>query len=273
MKIIKESKIGIFLEAENTSSEMSVLLPTSEVGEELKIRDIIDVFVYKDTKDRLTATFITPFAQVGELAYLEVVDNTKIGAFLKWGLSKDVLLPIKEQTCNLKRGKKYLVKIYLDKSKRICASMKIELELEVGENFSVGEMVEGVVYGKSDRLGVFVAIDNKYYGFAHNSENFRDYRIGDKGKFRIIKIRKDGKIDLSTRQVAHLQMDDDAEELLSLLILNHGFIPLNDKSSPEHIRNYLPISKNSFKRALGKLLKEKKVVKGDHGIRLIKEIE
>ncbi|MCD5410433.1 MAG: S1-like domain-containing RNA-binding protein [Clostridiales bacterium] len=273
LKIVRESKIGLFLEAENSSSEINVLLPSSEVKEGLKVGDAIDVFVYKDSMGRLTATFLTPFGQVGELAYLEVVDNTKIGAFLKWGLSKDVLLPIKEQTCSLKRGKKYLVKIYLDKSERICTSMKIDLELDVGKDFTAGDMVEGIVYGKSDRLGIFVAIEDKYLGFVHNSENFKDYRIGDKGKFRVIKIREDGKVDLSTRQVAHMQMDDDAEELLNLLIINHGSLPLNDKSSPDEIRNYLPISKNSFKRALGRLLKEKKVAKTESGIRLIKEIE
>ncbi|MGV8146637.1 MAG: S1 RNA-binding domain-containing protein [Alkaliphilus sp.] len=273
MKIVRESKIGLFLEPENTNSEMNVWLPASEVKEGSKVGDDIDVFVYKDSKGRLTATFLTPFGQVGELAYLEVVDNTKIGAFLKWGLSKDILLPIKEQTCSLKRGKKYLVRIYLDKSERICASMKIDLDLDVGKEFLDGDMVEGIVYGKSDRLGIFIAINNKYLGFAHNSENFKDYGIGDKGKFRVIKTREDGKIDLSTRQVAHVQMDDDAEELLNLLIINHGSLSLNDKSTPEEIKNYLPISKNSFKRALGRLLKERKVAKTGKGIRLIEDLD
>lgn len=251
-------------------------------GIELSIKDLpqdksvgesIDVFIYKDSDDRMAATLKKPYGQVGALVCLKVVDVTSIGAFLDWGLEKDLLMPLREQTCKPEKGKYYLVKIYLDKSQRLCATMKIDDDLQTNPSYKPGEMVEGMVYGYNPKLGAFIAIENKYYGFVHNTELFDHLRIGDKSSFRVIKIREDGRVDLSTRQVAHKQMTDDADRILQILAIRRGFLPLNDKSDPDEIKKYLSISKNAFKRALGRLLKEKKVKQTEEGISLLVDIK
>ncbi len=268
VQVVKLTKFGAFLSGSG-DKEDEILLPSKEVSVELKPGDSIDVFIYRDTRDRLIATLKKPYGQVGELAYLQVVDITAIGAFLDWGLEKDLLLPIGEQTVRVRKGKKYLVKIYVDKSKRLCASMEIEDQLKLSDSFKVGEMVEGTVYAVNSRIGAFVALENQYFGLIHQSEIFKELEIGDHGRFRIVKIREDGKIDLATKKLAYQQMDEDAEKILQLLKLHQGFLPLNDKSDPKAINKYLATSKNAFKRALGKLLKEKKIEQLENGIRLI----
>lgn len=268
VQVVKLTKFGAFLSGSG-DTEDEILLPSKEISGELKPGDSIDVFIYRDTRDRLIATLKKPYGQVGELAYLQVVDITAIGAFLDWGLEKDLLLPIGEQTARVRKGKKYLVKIYVDKSKRLCASMEIEDQLKLSDSFKVGEMVEGTVYAVNSRIGAFVALENQYFGLIHQSEIFKELEIGDHGRFRIVKIREDGKIDLATKKLAYQQMDEDAEKILQLLKLHQGFLPLNDKSDPNAINKYLATSKNAFKRALGKLLKEKKIEQLENGIRLI----
>ncbi len=271
LKVARKTKFGAFLETTTGKVKEDVLLPQKEVTEELLVGDIVDVFVYLDTLDRLTATFKKPYGEVGGLAYLKVVDVTGIGAFLHWGLEKDLLLPISEQTTRVRKGSSYLVKIYVDKSSRLCCTMHIDDDLEIASSYQTGELVKGTIYSINPRLGLFVAIDNLYYGLAHQSEVFKRYEVGDQDTFRIIKVREDGKIDLSTQKLAYQQMDEDAEKLLYLLKQQDGFLPINDKTDPKIIARYAPISKSAFKRALGKLLKEKKVVQDSNGIRLLKK--
>jgi len=271
LKVARKTKYGAFLETTTDHrKEEDVLLPQKEVTDELNVGDLVDVFVYRDSMDRITATFKKPYGQVGELAYLKVVDLTGIGAFLHWGLEKDILLPISEQTTRVRKGNSYLVKIYIDKSKRLCCTMHIDEDLQTGVPHKTGDLVNGTVYSVNPRMGLFVAIDNKYFGLVHKSETLKNYQVGDQDSFRIIKIRDDGKVDLSTQKLAHQQMDEDAENLLYLVKQQDGFLPIHDKSDPKEIAKYMPISKNAFKRALGKLLKEKKVVQDANGIRLMK---
>lgn len=250
-----------------------IILPSEEVPEDKSIGESIDVFIYKDFKNQLKATLKRPYAEVGELAYLEVVNITSIGGFLDWGLEKDLFIPMKEQICDIIKGKKYLVKIYLDKSQRLCATMRVDKDLKTHPSYKAGETVEGTVYGYNPRLGAFIAIDNQYYGFVHNSEMFKKLLIGDKSSFRVIRIREDGRVDLSTRDLAHKAMSKDAEQILQLLSVRGGFLPINDKSRPEEIKSYLSVSKNAFKRAVGRLLKEKKIKQTDEGIKLLVDIQ
>jgi len=263
---------GALLKVEDGSGA-GVMLSAKELPDNKSVGESIDVFIYKDSNDRLAATLRKPYGQVGEIAYLKVVDTTTIGAFLDWGLEKDLFLPMKEKTYKIIKGKHYLVKIYLDKSQRVCASMRVDDNLKTHPDYKLGDMVEGTVYGSNPRLGVFVAVDNQYYGFVHISELFTELGVGDKSSFRVVRIREDGRVDLSTRLVSHKQMNTDAEDILQLLAIRRGFLPLNDKSDPEEIKKYVPLSKNAFKRALGRLLKEKKIMQTDQGIKLLVDVK
>lgn len=267
--IVKMTKFGAYLSESGTEKDEAVLLPQKEVTEEMKPGSSIEVFLYRDTRDRLVATLKSPRGQVGELAYLRVADTTAIGAFLDWGLEKDLLLPISQQTTRVKKGRKYLVKIYVDKSNRLCGSMEIEDHLKTTNGFTNGEMVTGTVYSVNPRIGAFVAVENQYFGLVHRSEIYKPFEIGDQATFRVVKTREDGKIDLSTKKLAYQQRDEDAEKILELLRMHQGFLPLNDKSDPKDINKYMATSKNAFKRALGKLLKERKIEQLDQGIRLL----
>ncbi|KAB3530439.1 CvfB family protein [Alkaliphilus serpentinus] len=267
--VTKILKNAVFLS--NGRDEDHIILPIGELSEDISEGDSIEVFIYRDSEDKLAATTKEPLAKVGELAYLKVVDVTKIGAFLYWGLEKDLFVPIREQTCKMEKHKYYLVKIYLDKSKRLCGSMKLEDALRTDSPFKAGDTVQGTVYGLSRDLGVFVAVENKYHGLLHNSEVTKDYRIGDKEVFRIVKVRDDGKLDLSTKKLAHHQMEEDANDIVKYMIRNKGYLPLRDNSSPEEIKKYFKISKNAFKRAIGKLLKERIVEIDSDGIRFTKD--
>lgn len=263
---------GALLKSED-KRDKGVILPIKELPSDKSVGESIDVFIYKDSKDCLAATLKKPYAELGQVSYLKVVDVTSIGGFLDWGLDKDLFLPMREQTCKIIKGKQYLVKIYLDKSQRLCATMKIDNDLSTHPSYKPGDTVEGTVYGYNPRLGAFIAIENKYYGFVHTTELFKDLAIGDKSSFRVVKIRDDGRVDLSTRQVAHKQMNSDADVILQMLAIRRGFLPLNDKSDPEEIKKYLSISKNAFKRALGRLLKEKKVLQTEEGIKLLVDVK
>lgn len=271
LKIFEIDARGVLLKKED--NDKGIYLPTKELPEGRSVGDYLDVFIFRDSNNRLVATLKKPYGEVGELAYLKIVDVTPIGAFLEWGLEKDLFLPMGEQTCKLVKGNYYLVKIYLDKSRRLCATMKLDDHLKTHPPYKPGETVEGTVYGYNPRLGVFIAVDNQYYGFVHITEKFANLKIGDKSSFRVIRIREDGRVDLSTRQVAYKQMSSDAESILQFLAIRGGFLPLNDKSDPKEIKNYLSISKNAFKRALGRLLKEKKVIQTDDGIKLLVDVK
>ena len=260
--VVKTVDFGIYLgEDRNAPQNERVLLPSKQVPEGTKVGDEIEVFIYKDSQDRLIATTREPMLQVGQTAVLKVKQVTRIGAFLDWGLEKDLLLPFKEQTAKVKKGDQVLVALYVDKSERLCATMKVYEKLETDSPYKKDDHVEGIVYERSDNFGVFVAVDNKYSALIPKREAYGGHlQVGDKVHARVIKVREDGKLDLSVREKAFIQMDADAELIVKRMEEHGGKLPFTDKADPEKIKNELGLSKNAFKRAVGRLLKENKVI-------------
>lgn len=271
LNVLRKTSVGAYLGT--VSDDTGVLLPKKQVPEGLEIGDKIDVFVYKDSEDRIIATTRTPKVQLGQIEMLEVVDITKIGAFLDWGLEKDLFLPYKEQTIKLAKGKKYLVALYLDKSQRLCATMDIYKLLRTDSDYKVGDKVSGILYSIKKDYGAFVAIDNKYHGLISNKEFYGNYKYCDKIEARVIGIREDKKLNLSIRQPSYMQIDIDAQTILDKLDKNNGELNLNDSSTPEEIKKELDMSKSSFKKALGRLLKQHKIEFTTRGIKKYKKEE
>ena len=251
----KEVDFGVYL---GTESE-HVLLPKKQVPRGLEPGDPVEVFLYKDSRDRLIATTNEPKLTLGGLAILEVIDTGKNGAFLDWGLEKDLVLPFREQTTPVKKGDSILVSLYIDKSARLCATMKVYEKLSCDSPYQKDDMVEGIVYELSDRFGVFVAVDGKYSALIPKREVYHTYRVGETIRARVAAVKDNGKLDLSVREKAFIQMDVDAAKLVEYMEKNGGRIPFTDKASPETIRGEFEMSKNEFKRAVGRLLKEKKI--------------
>ena len=214
----------------------------------------MEVFVYKDSSDRLISTTARPKLQVGECAILEVKDVGKIGAFLDMGLEKDLLLPFKEQSHPVRRGEKCLVCLYVDKSSRLAATMKV---------------YSHTIYEINEQIGAFVAVDNRYYGLIPKIEMYGRFREGDQIKARVMRVREDGKLDLCVRERAYVQMGADAEQVLKVIDEFDGVLPFNDKARPETILREFNMSKNAFKRAVGRLLKEGKIEITEKTIRRI----
>jgi len=263
LKIDRFAQQGAYLS--DNSDAKSVLLPKKFVPEGAKEGDFLDVFVYRDSSDRLIATTKKPKGMVGQLAYLKVVETTKIGAFLDWGLDKDILLPFTEQKYNIQKGKSYLVLIYLDKSKRISTTTDIYDYLRTDSTHEAGDWVEGTVYSLKKGMGVFVAVENTFKGMIPESECFEKLYPGDRVKARVIRVREDGKLDLSTRKEAYKQMADDSDKLMEYIRGCGGEIFIGDKSDPEIVKEYLGMSKAAFKRAAGRLLKEGSIEKTASG--------
>ena len=231
--------------------------------------DRVEVFVYKDSQDRPIATTQMPKVTLGELAELEVADVTRIGAFLDWGLEKDLLLPFSEQTVKVKTGERYLVGLYIDKSDRLCATMKVYDFLRTDSPYKEGDTVEGIVFGKNPEYGVFVAVDDKYNAMIPKNEVVKKLEIGEKVRGRVIGLREDGKLNLSTREKSYIQMDIDSAKIIDKLTKNQGFLPYHDKSAPEDIRREFGMSKNEFKRAIGRLYKGHRIEITDKGIKSV----
>ncbi len=268
LKVVKTTINGVYLNADDEPIENKVLLPKNQVPKNLKMGDTITVFIYKDSEDRPIATTTTPLIELHQLAVLEVVETGTIGAFLNWGLSKDLLLPFKEQTKKVEKGDKVLVCLYIDKSKRLCATMRIYSYLSTNHSYSKNEHVSGIVYQINKNLGAFVALDNKYFGLIPNKELFSKINVGDMIEARITGIREDGKCYLSLREKSYKQMDMDSKVIYEHLVEANGFLPLHDKSNPETIKKELGLSKASFKRAVGRLLKEGKITLTEQGIQI-----
>lgn len=270
--VVKEVDFGVYLAEENRKdAEEKVLLPKKQVPAGSKVGDEIEVFLYKDSKDRLIATTNTPKIQLGEVAVLSVSQTTKIGAFLDWGLEKDLLLPYKEQTKKVKEGDECIVALYIDKSSRLCATMNVYEYLSQESPYKKEDRVKGRVYLISDNFGAFVAVDDKYSGLIPQKELYGKVKVGDIVEARVTDIKGDGKIDLSIREKAYLQIQKDAEEVLHIMDSFDGVLPFNDKVSPEIIKRETGMSKNEFKRAVGNLLKAGYIEIGEKCIRRIKE--
>lgn len=265
--IIKRfTSVGAFLNEEN-SKEEDVLLPKAQIPKDAKIGDTIDVFIYRDSKDRIIATTKKPKITVGELAHLTVVSKSKIGSFLDWGLEKDLFLPFSETVGSIVVGNSYLVGAYVDKSNRICATMKVKDLLRTDSTFKENDWVEGTIYSINRDIGAFVAVEDKYDGLIPKRELYGAYEVGETIEVRVNKVLDDGKLDLSLRDRAHLQIDEDAKAILEKLRENKGFLSLNDNSTPEQIKKELDMSKSGFKRAIGKLYKEEIIQITEKGIK------
>lgn len=255
LMVVKEVEFGVYL----GNSQEKVLLPKKQVPEGVEVGDPIEVFLYKDSSDRLIATTNEPKIMLGELAVLTVAATGGIGAFLDWGLEKELLLPFREQTAPLKKGDQILVALYIDKSQRLCATMKVYERLRTDSPYKVDDQVEGIIYELSDNFGVFVAVDNLYSALIPKREAFGKLRVGDRVKARVVKVKEDGKLDLSVREKAFLQMDVDADLIMKRMEEYGGSLPFTDKADPELIKKEFDLSKNAFKRAIGRLLKEGKI--------------
>ncbi len=258
LTVARIKTFGVYL-SEDASGESSVLLPRKQVPPGCGVGDRLTVFIYKDSEDRLIATTSQPKLQVGQCGVLEVKEISKIGAFLDMGLEKDLLLPFKEQSHPVRKGEACLVALYVDKSQRLAATMKVYSHMSNQSPYGPDDEVSGRIYELNDHLGAFVAVDYRYYGLIPKKELFGDYREGDEVICRVMKVREDGKLDLSPRKKAYLQMNDDAEEILKVIDEFDGVLPFNDKASPETIKREFHMSKNAFKRAVGRLLKENRI--------------
>jgi len=267
LMIVKELDFGVYLgEALNAPMDDRVLLPKKQVPQGSKIGDEIEVFLYKDSKDRMIATTNRPLLCVGEIGKLKVSQVTKIGAFLDWGLEKDVLLPYKEQTARVQEGDEVLVAIYVDKSNRLAATMKVYRYLQRGRSYRRDDVVRGTVYEIREDMGAFVAVDDHISALIPKREIYREIKVGDVVTARVCDVKEDGKMDLSIREKAYLQIGKDAEKLVKLIESYDGVLPFTDKADPEVIRRETGMSKSEFKRAVGNLLKNKKIVIKPNGI-------
>ena len=267
--MVKRASFGVYLNDEPGKREDSILLPKNQVPREMQMGDAIDVFVYKDSEDRLIATTNSPKLTMGELAELEVVSLSSIGAFMNWGLEKDLFLPFKEQTQTVREGKKYLVTLYVDKSQRLCASMKIYSILSSDSPYKKDDHVTGRIYDMNENLGAFVAVDDKYHGMIPMKELHKKLYIGDQVNARVVRVREDGKLDLSLREKAYLQMDADCQLIMETIESYDGVLPFTDKANPAVIQRELGLSKNAFKRGVGRLLKQGRIEITPRGIRKI----
>lgn len=259
LKVIRSKDFGIYLGEEDSRTEDTILLPRKQVPEGIKAGATMDVFIYRDSEDRLIATVNKPYITMGELKKLKVKSVTSIGAFMDWGLEKDILLPFKEQTAKVSEGREYLVRMYADKSGRLCVSMKLYGYLKPVTGYEKGSSFTGTVYEYKKGMGAFVAIDDMYSGLIHDSELYNKVYVGDTVTGRVINVREDGKADLSTRNAAYKQMDEDSEMVYDIIKSYKGVLPFTDKADKDIILKEFGLSKNAFKRAVGRLLKEGKI--------------
>lgn len=266
LTVVKQVDFGVYL-AEPGNSEDRVLLPKKQVPEGIQTGDELEVFLYKDSQDRLIATTSEPKITLGGIARLTVKEVAKIGAFLDWGLEKDLFLPFRQQTRKVRAGEDCLVGLYTDKSGRLCATMNVYEYLRTDSPYQKEDHVTGTVYQISENFGAFVAVDDCYSGLIPRKEFFGQAGIGDQVKARVTGVKPDGKLDLSLREKGYLQMDADAEAVMKVIEEFDGVLPFTDKASPEVIKREFSLSKNAFKRAVGHLLKEGRIEITEKSIR------
>lgn len=269
LTVVREASFGVYL-GEKQGAEEVVLLPKKEVDAGTKPGDEIEVFLYRDSSDRPIATRREPLLTLRHTGVLKVKEVTKIGAFLDWGLEKDLLLPYHEQTTRVYPGDECVVALYLDKSRRLCATMKVYNYLSKHSPYQAEDQVRGRVYEISDNFGAFVAVDDKYSALIPKREVVGALQVGSIVHARVTGVKEDGKLDLSIREKAYLQMDEDAEFVLQAIQEFDGVLPFDDKASPETIQREFGLSKNAFKRAVGRLMKQGKVEIVNGHIRIIR---
>lgn len=270
LTIERMKEFGAYLNDEEKAQE-SVLLPRKNLPDGAKPGMEVEVFIYRDSKDRLIATTAEPKVTLGQIAMLTVKEVGNIGAFLDWGLEKDLLLPFKEQTARVHEGRSYLIALYIDKSNRLCGTMRIYDYLSAESPYKKDDRIEGTIYQVNEDFGAFVAVDNKYHGLIPTKNLFAHYTPGDSVEARVSNVREDGKLELSTREKVHIQMDMDAKIVMDLLDSYEGVLPFTEKADPAVIEREAAMSKAAFKRAIGRLLKSKHIEIIDGKIKKVQE--
>jgi len=267
LRVIKEVDFGVYLDG---GEHEEILLPRRYVPEDCKVDDIIKVFVYLDSEDRFIATTETPYAIVGDFALLKVVAVESVGAFLDWGLLKDLLVPFGEQSPTMEKDKSYIVRIYVDKqSNRIAATTRLDRYLDnTPGNFHAGQEVELLICDQTD-IGYKAIINGTHWGVLYSNEVFQPLKSGQKIKGYIKKVREDNKIDLSLHKPGYERVDDITDTILNVLKEQGGFISVTDKSSPETINKLFGVSKKTYKKAIGAIYRKRLITMESDGIRLI----
>jgi len=267
LRVVKEVDFGLYLDG---GEHGEILIPKRYVPENCKPEDIIEVFIYLDSEDRIIATTEKPFIKVGEFAMLQVAAVTPMGAFLDWGLPKDLFVPFREQKQKMEEGKWYIVTCYLDyDTKRLVASAKIEKYLDnLPPEYEAGEEVDLLVSGETD-LGFNAIINSKHLGVLYKNEVFQPIKKGDRIKGYIKKIRQDEKIDLILQKAGYQKVDDISMKILQVLKDHDGFLNVTDKSDPDKIYDLFGVSKKTFKKAIGSLFKLRIINIEENGIRLV----
>ena len=266
LEVVKEVDFGVYL---NGDEDGEILLPKRYVPEGTKPGDILNVFIYLDMEERLVATTLQPYVQVGEFACLEVAWVNQFGAFLNWGLMKDLFVPFREQKMKMQKGKRYVVYVHLDEeSYRIVASAKVEHFLSAEKpDYQPGQEVEVLVWQRTE-LGYKVIVENKFSGMLYHNEIFQPLEVGMRLTAFIKQVRPDGKIDLVLQKAGARKVDDFSEVLWQYIKDNDGFTPLNDKTDAEVIYHTFGVSKKTFKKAVGDLYKKRRIVLEEDGIHL-----
>lgn len=266
LQIVKRTPQGLYLD----SDKGEILLPNKYIPEAIEIGDSVDVFIYTDSEDRLIATTLKPYALLDEFACLEVKHTTTFGAFLDWGLEKDLFVPLKEQHRMMQEGQKYVVRVCLDaRTERLIGVSKLAAFLSKDtENLQEGQEVSLLVH-EFTTIGIMCIIDNEYSGMLYKNEVFKSLRVGDVLNGYIKNVRDgDGKIDISLRQEGFKGIRDESDIIIESLKENDNFLPYNDDSTPEEIKHQFQMSKKTFKKLIGILYKQGKIVILDGGIRL-----
>ena len=269
LEVVKEVDFGVYLDGEE---EGEILLPTRYVPEDCNIGDFLNVFLYLDNEERLIATTLIPFVQVGQFACLEVAWVNEYGAFLNWGLMKDLFVPFREQKMKMQVGNQYIIYAYIDEeSYRIVATAKVDKYLSKDmPPYEANDEVDILIWQKTD-LGFKAIVDNKFSGLLYDSEIFSDLRTGATLKAYVKQVREDGKLDLILQKPGFEKIDDFAVELLEYIKNANGSISLNDKSPAEAIYNAFSVSKKTFKKAVGDLYRKRLIILSEDGIELAKK--
>lgn len=267
LTVIEETDYGYYLDG---GDDGDILLPNRYVPDDCQVGDQVEAFVCYDSEDRLIAVRENPLVQVGQLAVLKVVSLTEVGAFLNWGLSKDLFLPFREQTKDLQVGQDVVIFAYLDKTLRISASMRIEKHIEKTPiDYKPEQAVQLIIVGRT-QLGYKALINEKHFGILYENEVFQELKDGQKLPGFVKKVREDGKIDLILQAVGYKAAADIGQKILELLQTKNGFLAINDKTSAETIYDLFGVSKKKYKIALGGLYKQRLISVDDDGIRLVR---
>ncbi len=271
MKVKREATFGLFLDRETTSTSDDILLPTGNIiGDRPKIGDEVRVFIYRDSKDRLIATMKEPKVTVDNLAVLKVNQTTTFGVFMEFGLERDILVPQKEMNYPMEVGEDYLVFVYEDKTGRLAASTQVGRYLEIPQEgkFNIGDTVSGIIYGIQTNDTLEVAIDDLYSAIILKNEYFTELKPGQRVTGTVKKILDDGRVSFTPRKKMIDAKEDLSDTIQAYLTAHDGFMPYNDKSTPEEIKKQFKTSKNYFKIALGNLMKKGLVIQDSKGTRL-----